>query len=230
MSFLTTTPWVCTPSGANGATIKLVAVGTCTVVAYEPGNWEYLPALPVTQSFRVLASPSLTTTPSASSVTLGTSSVSLKDSAVLSGGFQPTGKITFTLYSGTTLLDTETVSVSGNGTYTTPTGYTLPTTKAVAGTYQSDASYSGTETTPTFGKTTCPARTGHRYRGESFARHDPEPKDGHTRHFFGDPRRQRRPFGWLLPDRQDHLHALRRHYPARHRDGAGEWATAPTLR
>ena len=29
---------------------------------------------------------------------------------------------------GTTAVDTETVPVSGNGTYTTPTGYTLPTT------------------------------------------------------------------------------------------------------
>ena len=68
---------------------------------------------------------------------------SLEDSAVLSGYF-PTGTITFTLYSGTTLLDTEPVSVSGNGTYTTPNGYTLPTTGA-AGTYQWDTSYSGND-------------------------------------------------------------------------------------
>ena len=30
-------------------------------------------------------------------------------------------------------MDTETVAVSGNGTYTTPTGFTLPTTGTVAG-------------------------------------------------------------------------------------------------
>ena len=41
------------------------------------------------------------------------------------------------------MVDTETVTVSGNGTYTTPTGYTLPTTGTVTGTYQWDASYSG---------------------------------------------------------------------------------------
>ena len=35
------------------------------------------------------------------------------------------------------------MAVSGNGTYTTPTGYTLPTTGTVTGTYQWDASYSG---------------------------------------------------------------------------------------
>ncbi len=44
---------------------------------------------------------------------------------------------------GSTLVNTETVSVSGNGNYTTPTGYTLPTTGTVTGTYQWDASYSG---------------------------------------------------------------------------------------
>ena len=87
--------------------------------------------------------PSIVTTPSPSSVTLGTSSVTLNDSAVLSGGSSPTGSITFTLvYQGST-VDTETVSVSGNGTYSTPTGYTLPTSGTVTGTYQWNASYSG---------------------------------------------------------------------------------------
>ena len=41
------------------------------------------------------------------------------------------------------MVDTETVTVSGNGTYTTPTGYTLPTTGTVTGTYQWVATYSG---------------------------------------------------------------------------------------
>ena len=89
------------------------------------------------------ASPTITTTPSAPSVTLGTSSVTLKDTAALAGGYYESGSLTFTLYMGSTLLDTETVSVSGNGSYTTPTGYTLPTTGTVTGTYQWDASYSG---------------------------------------------------------------------------------------
>ena len=89
------------------------------------------------------AAPALVTTPAPSSVTLGTSTVTLKDSALLSGGYSPTGTITFTLYLGATLVDTETVSVSGNGTYTTPTGYTLPAGGTVTGTYQWNASYSG---------------------------------------------------------------------------------------
>ena len=92
------------------------------------------------------ASPTITTTANPSSVTLSNSgSPTLKDSATLSGGYNPTGTITFTLYGldGTTVVDTETATVSGNGTYTTPTGYTLPTTGTVTGTYQWVASYSG---------------------------------------------------------------------------------------
>src|SRR4029077_6251737 len=89
------------------------------------------------------ASPSIVTTPSVTSVTLGTSSVTLKDTAVLAGGYYESGTITFTLYQGSTLVDTETVPVSGNGSYTTPAGYTLPTTGTVTGTYQWNSSYSG---------------------------------------------------------------------------------------
>jgi hypothetical protein len=89
------------------------------------------------------ASPTVTTTPSSTSVTLGTSSTTLNDTATLAGGYNDTGTITFTLYNGSTLVDTETVSVTGNGSYTTPTGFTLPTSGTETGTYQWDASYSG---------------------------------------------------------------------------------------
>ncbi len=40
-------------------------------------------------------------------------------------------------------MDTESVAVNGNGTYATPTGFRLPTTGTVTGTYQWHASYSG---------------------------------------------------------------------------------------
>ena len=69
--------------------------------------------------------------------------MTLNDTAVLAGGFSPTGTITFTLHQGSTLVDTEMVAVTGNGTYTTPTGFTLPATGTVTGTYQWDATYSG---------------------------------------------------------------------------------------
>lgn len=70
----------------------------------------------------------------------------LKDSAALQGGTNPTGTITFTLFfygifGEVPLVDTETVSVNGNGTYSTPLGYTVPPDGRSA--YQWDASYSG---------------------------------------------------------------------------------------
>ena len=89
------------------------------------------------------ASPTLSTTPIPATVTLGATAVTLKDTADLEGGFHPTGSITFTLHQGSTLLDTETVAVTGNGIYTTPTGFPLPTTGTVTGTYQWDATYNG---------------------------------------------------------------------------------------
>src|SRR5262249_6695605 len=78
------------------------------------------------------ASPPLTTTPNLTTVTLGPAFVTLTDSATLSGGYYPTGAITFLLFQGSTLMHTETVAVSGNGPYTTPTGFTLPTTGRAA--------------------------------------------------------------------------------------------------
>ena len=89
------------------------------------------------------ASPTITTTPTPATVTLGPNAVTLTDTAVLAGGFSPTGTITFTLHQGGTLVDTEMVAVTGNGMYTTPTGFTLPATGTVTGTYQWDATYSG---------------------------------------------------------------------------------------
>ena len=90
-------------------------------------------------------SPTLTTTPNAAAVTLGANAVTLTDMADLASGYNETGTITFKLYydGGTTPVDTETVTVTGNGSYSTPNGYTLPTNGAVIGTYQWDASYSG---------------------------------------------------------------------------------------
>ncbi len=89
------------------------------------------------------ASPTITTTPNPTSVAAGTATAILKDTATLSGGYFETGTITFTLVSPTnTVVDTETAAVSNsNGSYTTPTGYTLPTN--ATGTYQWNASYSG---------------------------------------------------------------------------------------
>jgi len=54
VSFTTSTPTVCSSTGVNGATIKLLQAGTCTVVASQSGGGSFNPASPVSQSFTVL--------------------------------------------------------------------------------------------------------------------------------------------------------------------------------
>src|SRR5262249_22680915 len=106
----------------------------------DTGNFATLP--PVQPP--MLASPDLITAPSPDAVTLGTTPVTLKDTAVPGDGFRPTGTIPFPLGGpGRGTVDTETVTVNGNGTYTTPNGFMLPTTGMVAGTYTWTAHYSG---------------------------------------------------------------------------------------
>jgi uncharacterized protein (DUF2141 family) len=88
------------------------------------------------------ASPTISTAPGGA-VVLG-SGAKLTDSATLAGGYYETGALVFKLYApaDTTYsnsLDTETVAVNGNGTYSTSTGF-VPTT---AGIYQWVATYSG---------------------------------------------------------------------------------------
>jgi hypothetical protein len=101
----------------------------------------------------------ITTTSNPSNVTLpgDGSTVTLNDSANISGTFTGPvgGTITFNLYAPsdtmcTTPIYTDVVTVSGYGTYATGTGTitgsnTLPTTGAVTGTYQWTANYSGSD-------------------------------------------------------------------------------------
>src|SRR2546423_1206106 len=91
--------------------------------------------------------PTLSTTPDQTSVTLGPP-VTLKDTADLEGGSNPTGIITFTLVrpGGTTDVDNELVLVNGNCLYSTTTGLTpgvTPSGSDLPGTYQWNATYSG---------------------------------------------------------------------------------------
>lgn len=85
------------------------------------------------------AAPALAATPSGG----GPVGATVTDTATLSGGYQPGGTIEFQLYptadcSGTP-ADDETVTVTGDGTYTTPAG----ATPAQPGTYSWTARYSG---------------------------------------------------------------------------------------
>ncbi|MDP2133446.1 MAG: hypothetical protein Q8J99_07555, partial [Sulfuritalea sp.] len=56
VTFSSTTPAICTSSGANGATITGVAVGTCTVAANQAGDANFNAAPQVTQNIAVTAS------------------------------------------------------------------------------------------------------------------------------------------------------------------------------
>jgi len=134
-----------TTSNANVAT----QVGTYTwTAAYagdnlnNPRNDQGGPAEQVTT---IKGSPTLVTTASPATVTLGaTSAPTLSDSAVLAGGNLPDGlpgSITFTLTGPGGFFYTQTDTVAGDGTYNAAT--TLPATGVVAGTYTWSARYSG---------------------------------------------------------------------------------------
>ena len=95
------------------------------------------------------ATPTLVTTASPADVTLGSGGApTLSDSAVLSGGHQETGSITFTLSGPGGFSYSQTDQVSDDGTYNASTS--LPATGTVAGTYTWSAKYKApTKTTTT---------------------------------------------------------------------------------
>jgi hypothetical protein len=83
------------------------------------------------------AQPAISTT---ANPTTGLVGATLKDTASLTGGYQPTGHITFTLYDQSNAAAyTETVTVNGNGNYSTATGHGA----GVVGTWHWSAAYSG---------------------------------------------------------------------------------------
>ena len=141
----------------------------CTGTSLQPGsscrvNIRYAPAIPGQTFTATLSATSSTSGAHAqlklrgqelkarSSVTTspgggGTvGSTTATDTATLTGGYQPTGSIAFAAYGPSptpdctgTPVDSETVTVSGDGSYTTPAGFT----PSQAGTYYWTASYSG---------------------------------------------------------------------------------------
>ncbi len=146
----TTTPYstqTVTLSGGivpnSTATGALTAGGYAYIGVYS-GDSNYASSVGAVEPLTVnQASPSISTSPDPTSVTLGTTAPTLTDSATLSSGYSETGSITFYLFYGPTLVDIESATISGDGSYATPTGYTLPTTGTVTGAYQWDVVYSG---------------------------------------------------------------------------------------
>jgi hypothetical protein len=91
----------------------------------------------------VKATPQIVTTATPNGIFYaGTTAPTLSDSAVLSGGYHETGSITFTLHVGTSTgatVYTHTVTVSGNGTYSSGT----TNAESGVGTYVWTATYTG---------------------------------------------------------------------------------------
>jgi hypothetical protein len=128
----------------SGSTLTVTGAGSIVLDANQAGNGNYNAAPQARLTLTVnKASPSISATPGAP-VVLNTG-MSLTDSVTLSGGQNLTGSITFTLLSpSNAVVYTDTVTVTGNGTYNTSMGTSagsaVPT---LAGTYQWVATYSG---------------------------------------------------------------------------------------
>jgi uncharacterized repeat protein (TIGR01451 family) len=121
VSFASTTPAVCTVSGA---TVALAAVGACTIQATQPGDGTYAAAAPVSQSFQVTQGSQTITFGALSNVTFGVApfSVSATASSGLAVSFASTTTSVCTVSGATvTLLATGTCSIAasqaGNADY-----------------------------------------------------------------------------------------------------------------
>jgi len=75
--FTSASPGVCTTSGVDGATVMLVAAGTCTLSANQAGNANYSAAAQVQRSFQVTQSAQVITFPQPPDVSLGVGSVAV---------------------------------------------------------------------------------------------------------------------------------------------------------
>ncbi len=134
-----------TLSGTNtdqaSFTTSALSVGSQSITAAYVDDTNFNPSTSgaLTQVINK-ASPTLATTPNTTVVPQSTATT-LNDTAALSGGYNETGTITFTLYHGGTQLATNSVTVSGNGSYTSA-GYSLPSSAAV-GVYHWDVTYNG---------------------------------------------------------------------------------------
>src|SRR5262249_36006358 len=134
----------------NSSVTGALAPGNYQYTAHYSGDAAFAPADSVPELLTVTVPPPAISTSAnpGGTVTLGSSGVTLTDSATLSGGSNPTGTITFTLTHNNTIIYTDHVTVNGDGTYTTsqgdnPGGFPLPTNQTVTGTYLWHAHYSG---------------------------------------------------------------------------------------
>jgi hypothetical protein len=141
-------------NGTYGASYRLPTAGAVaglyTWTAGYGGDSGNLPASDgggaAEQTWVYLATPTIATVASPSVVKLNpqcprSKPVTIYDTATLSGGYFPSGKIVFTLTDPKgRVISTQSLPVSGNGAY--KVGYTIPA-KGLKGTYKWSAVYAG---------------------------------------------------------------------------------------
>jgi hypothetical protein len=131
--FTSATPAVCTLSGS---TVNFVGIGTCTINANQAGNASYDPAAQVPQTFTVAkATPTISTVASPGNLV----GAPVRDVATLAGGFNPTGNVTFRLFSDNA-CDTQVFTSTHNLPSPVTSDWATP---ASAGTYRWIATYNG---------------------------------------------------------------------------------------
>jgi hypothetical protein len=116
VTFTTTTPLVCTATGAGGATIGLVAAGTCSVRADQAGNNSFSAASPITRSFTVTRAPQTITFGALADQTMAQSPVTVAAGA--SSGLPVTFKTATTIVCTAGGAGGATITLVGPGTCT----------------------------------------------------------------------------------------------------------------
>lgn len=143
--FSSTTPSVCTTSGANGGTVTLIAAGTCTIEADQFGNTNYLAAPSVTQSFNVNKADTTTSVAvSPGSSTLGDLVTLTATVADASGGSTgtPTGLVTF--FDGTTPIGSGVLNRNASDQATFTTSLLAFGSHQITASYDGDANFNST--------------------------------------------------------------------------------------
>ena len=124
---------------SNLASVRSIQKRAKAVGAVSRVMWEALEDRQLL-SIALPASPKIVTTASPSAITINGGSITLSDSAVVSNGVNPTGSLLFTLNGPNGFTYKQTVTITGNGTYTAHD--TLPAS-ALAGTYHWTVTYAG---------------------------------------------------------------------------------------
>ncbi len=144
--YVSTTPSVCTVSGV---VLTLVAAGTCSITASQPGNSTYAAAAPVTQTFTITAAAAVSITPLALSFQAEEGALAQSGGVLIASNGTITWQSSATTSSGGAWLST-----SGSGTVVAFLSASLTVSinpvSLTAGTYQGSVTIQTPGATPSF--------------------------------------------------------------------------------